>query len=108
MTAATRTLRVEVAYAAPGIEARVEVQLPSDATVADAVAASGLMRRFALAPQALTFAIFGQRAQADTLLADGDRVELLRALVADPKDARRRRAGDPSMRGGGGRQAAGR
>jgi len=38
------------------------------------------------------YAIFGINANASTLLHDGDRIELLRPLQIDPKDARRRRA----------------
>jgi putative ubiquitin-RnfH superfamily antitoxin RatB of RatAB toxin-antitoxin module len=86
-------LHVTVAYGAPGVEAHVALALAPGATVADAVAASGFTERFALVPETLGFAIFGQRARADTPLADGDRVELTRPLVADPKTARRRRAG---------------
>jgi uncharacterized protein len=67
------------------------LQLDDAATVADAVADVQ-----ARAPEALHavagYAVFGVRAQADMLLRDGDRLELLEALQADPKDARRRRA----------------
>lgn len=38
------------------------------------------------------YAIFGINASASTLLREGDRIELLRPLQIDPKDARRRRA----------------
>ncbi|NYZ63331.1 RnfH family protein [Luteimonas deserti] len=38
------------------------------------------------------YAVFGVRADTGTVLRDGDRLELLRALEADPKEARRRRA----------------
>ena len=38
------------------------------------------------------YAIHGQRAELTDQLHDGDRVELLRGLLADPKDARRKRA----------------
>jgi len=51
-----------------------------------------LIGRLGLASSEIGYAIFGQRAHPDTPLADGDRVELLRPLVADPKDLRRRRA----------------
>ena len=80
-------LRVEVVLALPRRHASAVVGLPPGATVADAVRASGL-------PVAgiAGYAVFGERAAADTLLRDGDRVELLRPLLADPKDARRRRA----------------
>ncbi|HEY3177409.1 MAG TPA: RnfH family protein [Casimicrobiaceae bacterium] len=85
-------MHIVVAYAAPGIEEQVDVELAPGAVVDDAVAASGLIARLKLEPTTLAYAIFGQRARAETPLADGDRVELLRPLVADPKEARRRRA----------------
>lgn len=42
------------------------------------------------------YAIHGQRAELTDQLHDGDRVELLRGLQADPKDARRKRAAKTS------------
>ena len=91
-------LAISVAYAAPGIEALVSLALPPGATVDDAVARSGLVERFALEPSLLEFAIFGQRAEGGTPLVDGDRVELTRSLVADPKWVRRKRAATKSNR----------
>jgi uncharacterized protein len=84
-------LRVTVAYAAPGIEAVEPVAVHAGATVADAVAASGFVARFALA-ETISYAIHGQRARPETPLADGDRIELVRPLVADAKAVRRARA----------------
>jgi len=92
--AACPTLAITVAYAAPGVEALVAVRLTAGATVADAVAASGIVPRLGLDPAGLEFAVFGQRAKGTTPLADGDRVELTRPLTADPKQARRKRAAD--------------
>ena len=40
-----------------------------------------------------TTAVFGQAVESGWVLDDGDRVELLRPLLADPKQARRERAG---------------
>jgi putative ubiquitin-RnfH superfamily antitoxin RatB of RatAB toxin-antitoxin module len=87
-------VKVEVAYAGPEGAAIVALVLPESACVADAVEASGLVARFGLVDAALGVAIFGQAAQRTTPLRSGDRVELLRPLEADPKDARRRRAHD--------------
>lgn len=86
-------MKVTVAYAAPGVEAMEALELAEGATVADALARSGLPGRFAF-PSSISFAIHGQRARPDTPLADGDRVEILRPLVADPKVVRRARAAD--------------
>ena len=80
------TLKVEVVYALAGrAEIRI-VELPAGATVSDAIRASGL-------PVSDAFGIHGKRVGAGQRLANGDRVELYRPLVVDPKEARRRRAG---------------
>ena len=55
---------------------------------ADALSAAGWRDE----PENVGYAVFGVRATRETELREGDRLELLRPLVADPKDARRRRA----------------
>jgi uncharacterized protein len=85
---------VTVAYAAPDVEALIVVTLSAGATVDDAVAQSGIMVRLNLDPMRVEFAIFGRRVKGTTVLAEGDRVELTRPLVADPKRIRRKRAAD--------------
>jgi uncharacterized protein len=85
-------VKVTVVWATPGIQDMVPVSLPPGATVADAVAQSGLLEHYALDAARLRFAVFGRRAAADAPLGDGDRVEITRALIADPKESRRRRA----------------
>jgi len=91
--AATNNLSITVAYAAPGVEALVAVTLPAGATIDDAIAASGISAQLGLDAARLECAIFGQRAKGGTPLAEGDRIELTRSLTADPKRARRMRAG---------------
>ena len=76
-------MNIVVVFAAPGVEAQVEVTLGPGTVVSDAIAASGLIGRFGLASSDLAFAIFGQRARSDTPLGDGDRVEILRPLRCD-------------------------
>ena len=87
-------MRVQVVLAWPRRHATVELDLPEGARVADALAACGLPLD-GIAGQA----VFGERAETDTVLRDGDRLELLRPLRADPKDARRRRAALQRTRG---------
>ena len=72
----------------------VPLVLPEGATLADAVAASGLSL-----DGVAGYALHGVRAGTGVRLRDGDRVELLRPLAADPKEARRRRATISSRRG---------
>lgn len=85
-------IRIEVAYAGPEGQALIAVTVPAGTPVVEAVGRSGLVERLGLFEAALSYAIHGQRAEAQTPLRDGDRVELLRPLVADPKEARRQRA----------------
>lgn len=78
-------IRVEVVYATPGAVDAVTVELPAGATVRDALLAAGMKEGAALG-------IYGRRVAADTRLAHGDRVEIYRSLVLDPKERRRSRA----------------
>lgn len=90
---ATATIRVEVVYALPDRHWSVSVELPAGATVAQALAAADLPGRVpGLEVGTLGLGVFGRKADLDTALRDGDRVELLRPLRADPKTARRKRA----------------
>ncbi|MYA16501.1 MAG: RnfH family protein [Gammaproteobacteria bacterium] len=83
-------MKVEVVYATAEGAHSEELELPEGTTVQAAVAAS----RFATTPVAVT-AIFGKVVSAERMLEDGDRIELLRELLINPKDARRRRAQTP-------------
>lgn len=81
-------MRIEVVLAWPERFERAEVELPEGATVEQAVAAAGLPDTH----EVVGHAIHGVNAGAGQRLHDGDRVELLRPLLVDPKQARRRRA----------------
>lgn len=86
------TIAVSVAYATPEVQELVEVEVPAGASARIAVERSGLVAAYALDLATLGVAIHGRRGSLDTTLDDGDRVELTRPLVADPKDVRRTRA----------------
>jgi putative ubiquitin-RnfH superfamily antitoxin RatB of RatAB toxin-antitoxin module len=86
-------MKVEVIRAWARRHEAVVVELPENAHVADAVRASG----FSDLSQETAYAIFGVVAAGDTPLREGDRVELLRPLQIDPKEARRRRARKPTL-----------
>lgn len=88
-----QSIRVEVVHALPTRQIALSVALPEGATVRDAVMASGILEAAGLTPAALdAVGIWNRVVTADSVLTDGDRVELYRPLVADPKDARRKRA----------------
>jgi putative ubiquitin-RnfH superfamily antitoxin RatB of RatAB toxin-antitoxin module len=87
-------IRVTVACTPrPGVAVEVGVELDAGATALDAIRASGVLQRFTeidVSTQAI--GVWGRICALDARLADGDRVEIYRALAVDPKEARRRRA----------------
>jgi hypothetical protein len=89
----TATLAVSVAYSpAAGVVDVVDVRVAPGATLLDALNASGLLVRHPeIDPRVQAFGIWGQRRAVDAPLRDGDRVEVYRPLLIDPKDARRLR-----------------
>ncbi|GAA5074530.1 RnfH family protein [Lysobacter panacisoli] len=81
-------MKVQVVRAWPRRFDAIDLELAEGTTVADALAAAGWEHD----PETIAHAVFGVRVEPGTVLREGDRVELLRPLQADPKDARRRRA----------------
>lgn len=95
--AGLRSKRCWVAYATHERQYLWEVELPAGASVRDALGAA----RRAAGPDAdsapipweeATVGIFGQPCERSAIPRDGDRIELYRALLNDPKQARRERA----------------
>lgn len=85
-------LEVEVVYARAQEQLVVALRVPSGTTVREAIRLSGLATRLEAGDGAGAVGIHGKVVPADTALRQGDRVEIYRPLVADPKQARRRRA----------------
>jgi uncharacterized protein len=79
-------LGVEVVHALAQRQDVVPLRLDEGATVGEAVAACGLTAA------SLRVGIGGKEVRPDQVLRDGDRVEILRPLALDPREARRRRA----------------
>ncbi len=88
-----KSIAVEVVLATPERQSLIELTLPAGATVADAIDGSGIIAQFPeLAAVELATGVWGRETDADTVLRDGDRVELYRPLAMDPREARRRLA----------------
>lgn len=95
-------VRVEVVYALKDSQRIVPLSLEEGARAIDAVRASGLdAAEPVFPPGSLGIGIHGQRVRPDALLQDGDRVEIYRPLMLDPKEARRRRVSGKPARGRG-------
>ncbi|MEX0899084.1 MAG: RnfH family protein [Gammaproteobacteria bacterium] len=96
----SETLRVEVAYARADRQFVIAVELDLDATLADAVAASGILERCPeIDLEKSRVGVFGKLATLDRPLRNGDRVEIYRPLIGDPKEIRRRLAAEGKTMG---------
>jgi hypothetical protein len=86
-------IRVEVAYGTPRKQAVLRVELPAGSTVAEAIERSGMGAQFpGLVVDPAAVGIFGRKVSMEQALREGDRVEIYRPLIADPKEVRRQRA----------------
>ena len=86
--------QVVVAYALPEQQSVTPVEVKAGSTAHDAVQLSGVLGRFPeIASKPLELAVFGRKVQPTTPLKPGDRVEILRPLLRDPKETRRQLAG---------------
>lgn len=92
---------VEVVCATADRQVLKRLQLPAGSTAREAALQSGLQDEFpGIDLAGAPLGIFGKAlATPETrLLEDGDRVEVYRPLLADPKDVRKRRAAQAAER----------
>jgi uncharacterized protein len=88
-----QTIHVEVVLAMPERQELIALEVNSGSTLADAIAQSGVIEMFeGFELDTTKVGIFGLKASQDQVLREGDRVEIYRPLIADPKESRRQRA----------------
>lgn len=97
---APEAFTVTVAYSpAPRVVEQVVVAMRPGSTVQQAVEACGLLQRHPAAA-GLPAGIWGRKAEPSSAVRAGDRVEILRPLQCDPKEARRIRYRQKAEKGG--------
>ncbi|MGH8258755.1 MAG: RnfH family protein [Steroidobacteraceae bacterium] len=89
--------RCVVAYATRGRQYLWPVALPDEASVQDALAAARSLAQSERGLPAVpwdeaTVGIFGEPCDRGVIPRDGDRIEIYRPLIHDPRQARRERA----------------
>ncbi|WP_373081152.1 RnfH family protein [Zhongshania sp.] len=90
-----KTIHVEVAYALPDKQRIVALELPEGTTVRAAAMQSGLDKQFVeLDLSSVDLGVFGKGVSKpeEQALKNGDRVEIYRPLIVDPKEVRKQRA----------------
>ncbi len=90
---AAKSINVEVAHATPKKQIIRTVNVNTGTTIGAAIVQSGIMMDFPeLELEDAKVGLFGKAVAMTTVLSDGDRVEIYRPLIADPKEVRRKRA----------------
>jgi putative ubiquitin-RnfH superfamily antitoxin RatB of RatAB toxin-antitoxin module len=86
-------ITVEVAYALPEKQTLLSITLPADSTIEQAIVVSEIQK---VHPQInlkdIAVGVFSRAAKLSDPLNEGDRVEIYRPLIADPKELRKLRA----------------
>jgi putative ubiquitin-RnfH superfamily antitoxin RatB of RatAB toxin-antitoxin module len=86
-------IRIEVVLAMPERQELVSLDVAEGTTIAEAIDISGLPEKFeGFELDLKSVGIFGHKEDPERVLRDGDRVEIYRPLIADPKEVRRQRA----------------
>jgi hypothetical protein len=88
-------IHIEVAYAKPEEQVIIPVEMEQGATAEQAIEQSKICQLFSeinLLQQKI--GIFSKPCKLDTVLRDGDRIEIYRPLIADPKAVRKKRAAE--------------
>ena len=95
---------VEVAYATPQKQIILECETSADSPAREVVRHSGIEQHFGeIDLDSCDIGVFGKAVADDYRVSEGDRIEIYRALIADPKEVRRQRAarGLQTKKGGG-------
>jgi len=85
-------IQIEVAYADPQHQEVLQLRVGANKTVAEAITESGILGHFPNIDLSVNkVGIFGAVCDLKQALRAGDRIEIYRPLLIDPREARRRR-----------------
>lgn len=102
------SFEVEVAYAEPESQAIMSLVVTAATTVREAIELSGILEKYPdIDLDANPVGIFSKKTKLDATLSAGDRIEIYRKLIADPKEARKKRAAEGKVMKKGAREAGG-
>lgn len=88
-------IQIDVAYATPDKQLVIPLKVRAGTSLYDAVLQSGIAARFpGLDIESATLGVFGkaERSPRERILIEGERAEIYRPLIADPKEVRKKRA----------------
>jgi uncharacterized protein len=87
-------ITIEIAYAKPSEQVLLSIQVHPEMNVKQAITQSNLLERFPEIDleKINKVGIFGKVVTLNQALRNGDRIEIYRPLIADPKEVRKQRA----------------
>jgi len=92
-SAENNTKTIELIYALPQTQNLVTIEIASDCTVGQAITQSKILDLYPeIDLEVNKVGIFSKVCKLDDQLYDGDRIEIYRPLIADPKEVRKKRA----------------
>ncbi len=84
-------MQVGIAYSEPGQQVWLNIEVPEETRVQDAIERSGILKQFPhIDLGAQKVGVFGRLVKLDAALKPGDRVEIYRGIIADPATVPRR------------------
>jgi putative ubiquitin-RnfH superfamily antitoxin RatB of RatAB toxin-antitoxin module len=90
-----KTIPVTVVYALADQQVVLALDVVADATIAEVITQSGILEKFPeIEPGKNKVGVFGKLGKLTDTLHAGDRVEIYRPLIADPKQVRKQRAAE--------------
>lgn len=85
-------MNVGVCYAEADRQLWLRLEVPEGSTIAEAIALSGMLKHYPEVDlETQKVGIFGKIAKLETVVKEGDRVEIYRKIIADPQQVQRRR-----------------
>ena len=96
--AVTESIQVEVAYAKPSRQHILKISVAAGSSAREIIELSGIRDIFPEIEAEPAVGIFSRKVALDDPLENGDRLEIYRPLLADPKEVRRRKAEEQKNR----------
>ena len=99
-TSEPQAIRVEVIYATPESQQIISIEVESGSTIQACINQSGVLTEYPeINLDEAKVGIFSQVKPLQHVVVEGDRIEIYRPLIADPKDVRRKKAAEAKLKG---------
>ncbi len=86
-------IEIEVVYGLPHKQVLLSLSVPEGSNIRECIILSGIISHFPeIVPSKAKVGIFSRPERLETLIKQGDRIEIYRPLIADPKEMRKLRA----------------